>query len=551
MRVNPWGARIDMAGGHRRSPKFVALLLVVLGVGGLPQASPAQERYPPIRNVILMIGDGMGPQQVGLALQFARAVRTGAGGLSRESLPEGLHLERALRSGQTGFVQPSAHRVIVADSGCAATALASGVETWSESIGVAVDGTIPETVVSVARRTGRAAGLVSDTRLTHATPAAFGAHLPNRSGENEIARQLIGSGIEVMLSGGLRHFISTAAVTGIEREVAGAFPVMARRDDGLNLINQARSGGYEVVFDRQGLLVSRGPRLLGLFAASGMPDGIEEHRHYGDPARRFPALAEMTRRALELLERDPQGFFLMVEGGQIDWAAHANDAGTLLHEMLRFDRALGVILEWMKERTDTLLVITADHETGSFGFSYSGSSLPQPAPVPAGPHAGDSFDPGLNFVQLDVLARLYGQSRSLTSIIEEVQQRGPERLPTLLREHLRFSLSDDDVARVMEDEVNPYYVRGHELLGFPRVPKLADFGAFYPDVRNARTALIARALAEEQGVVWGTGTHTSTPVPIIAVGPIEAAKPFAGFHEQWEVGRLLQAALLSPARSTR
>lgn len=122
---------------------------------------------------------------------------------------------------------------------------------------------------------------------------------------------------------------------------------------------------------------AQGDKLLGLFANSGMYDGITYSQTKNDPDRKEPTLKEMTDKALEILSKDKDGFFLMVEGGQIDWAGHSNDAGSMLHEMIKFDETVNAVYQWAKDRDDTLIIVTADHETGSFGFSYSGYNLPK------------------------------------------------------------------------------------------------------------------------------------------------------------------------------
>ena len=187
-----------------------------------------------------------------------------------------------------------------------------------------------------------------------------------------------------MLSGGLRHWIPKQindkgeAYQALEKVTDGVVRLKSKRKDDRDLLAEAKQDGYQLAFSKKQLeSASSDGKLLGLFAYSGMNDGIRHSQQKDDAARTQPTLREMTLKALDVLSKDPDGFFLMIEGGQIDWAGHNNDAGTMLHEMLKFDEAVEAVYEWVKERDDTMVVITADHETGSFGFSYSAANLPK------------------------------------------------------------------------------------------------------------------------------------------------------------------------------
>ncbi len=130
----------------------------------------------------------------------------------------------------------------------------------------------------------------------------------------------------------------------------------------------------------------------------------------------------MTQKALNVLSKDEDGFFLMVEGGQIDWAGHSNDAGTMLHELLKFDEAIQTVYEWAKDREDTIVIVTADHETGSFGFSYSSSELPKPQKRPGEAFTDRDYAPNFNFGAFDILDGLYNQKQSYYGMISEYQK---------------------------------------------------------------------------------------------------------------------------------
>ncbi|HYO26600.1 MAG TPA: alkaline phosphatase, partial [Lacipirellulaceae bacterium] len=375
----------------------------------LPGAAAATDvRAPParvpVRNIILLIGDGMGPQEANLLMLFARYAKS-------STVPDRVAaFEQLINQGTVGIVRTEPHGAMVVDSAAAATQLATGQFAGSEMIGLNYRGEVAETIVEAAHRVGKSAGLVTDTRVTHATPAGFAAHQPSRAMENEIAQDMLANRVEVMLGGGLRHWTPQDAnnregptYAALMQMTGGAYPATSKRLDNRNLLLEARQD-YQLVFDRHSLAAASKAPLLGIFADSEMGDALVERAALAnDSTRREPTLVEMTAKTLELLGADPDGFFLMVEGGQIDWCGHNNDAGTMLHELLRFDAAIRVALDYAREHEGTLVLVTADHETGGFGFSFAGRPLPAPATLPGEKFRGVPFAPNFNYAPPELL----------------------------------------------------------------------------------------------------------------------------------------------------
>ena len=512
-----------------------------------PEAVQAANPTHPdkVRNVILLIGDGMGPQQIGLLSYYAH------------NAPHSVYngrtpaIEQLMNEGVTGVVRTNPAHALVVDSAAAATQLATGKLAPSEALGVDEDGHVVDTVLERAERMGKATGLVSDTRITHATPAAFGAHVAHRSQENEIAVQLLNADVDVMLSGGLRHWIPKsvnekgATHDAIRKQTGGHIKIKSKRKDERNLLAEAEAKGYALSFDRTSLMQAKGDKLLGLYAYSGMDDGIRYTRSKNDPGRWQPSLAEMTRKALDVLSRDPDGFFLMVEGGQIDWAGHNNDAATMLHEMLKFDEAVQVVIDWAKNRKDTLVVLTADHETGSFGFSYSRANIPTPENLKGEVFRNHPYRPNFNFGDFSLLDRIYNQKLSFADMFDEWRsgEKTPERLMAIVNANSEFDITLDEARAILADEPNTYRVKGHSYLDAETFPKVCDFKAFYVYGDEVRTDLLARMIAEDQNVVWGTGTHTSTPVTVTALGPQGWEMAFSRIQHATQVGQVINAAL--------
>jgi len=194
-----------------------------------------------------------------------------------------------------------------------------------------------------------ATGLVATSSITHATPASFASHVPDRNMEWEIARQLAGADVDVILGGGRRFFDPTG------------------RPDSLDLLSHVavRYSYIETAAELANLQTEELDKLLGLFTAAHMP---------AEPLR-SPTLPAMTRAALEVLDHDPDGFFLMVEGSQPDWRGHDNEPlDAIVAEMLDLDRAIGVALKYQSRHPETLIVVTADHETGGLAIQQVRSS---------------------------------------------------------------------------------------------------------------------------------------------------------------------------------
>ncbi|MBX7137585.1 MAG: alkaline phosphatase [Oligoflexia bacterium] len=504
--------------------------------------SPGQTYAEAPKNVILVIGDGMGPSQLSLALLFQR--------YSKEKRPES-HIKPFLDKSELGWMLPTPYNGLVIDSACAITEISSGVEARSESLGLDYSGNQVKTVLEYAREHGKSTGLISDTRITHATPAGFVAKVPQRSNESKIAEQLIESGTEVLLSGGLGQFIprdlnnkDAPGRLALSALIGSQFNIQSDRTDNRDLLKEAQHAGYQLITSRQQLLQPNSGKILGLFSISGMPDAIRADLEAADPNSTLPTLAEMTRKGIDTLSADPDGFFLMVEAGQIDWASHSNDTGTLLHEMMRLESVLGEIARWVEGRDDTLVILTADHETGAFGLSYSAAGVPSPTTVKNAAGLEVTFAPQYNFGNPRTLDRIYAQKQAFYPLAKEFMalplwKRRPERLADLIRERTGFQITAEQSQMILSSEKNPYFRPGVAGLSAKTWPKINDFSAFYPDADGRLAALIGRALASEQGVVWGSGSHTASPVIVAAQGPERYTARFRGFYSAVELGKKL------------
>ena len=522
----------------------ILTLLPVLSLLSCTQQPPIKNgslKQDNIKNIILLIGDGMGPQQVGLLLSYAHQAR-------KSVLNKPTAFERLLKNGgELGISLTHPKDALVTDSAAAATQISGGAYTHSERIGIDQYGHKTETVLDKAKKVGKSTGLISDTRITHATPAAFAAHQNHRGMETEIAVDLLNANVDVLFSAGLNYWLPQAINTDLQQKVAlkKKYPhlptqLRSKRTDQQNLLDDATKKGYQLVFNTLDLEQSQG-KTIGLFAPYSMPDAITEHQQ---PNKMQPSLKMMSSKALKILDKNPNGFFLMIEAGQIDWAGHANDTGLLLHEMLKFNALLHYLLDWIEQHPGTLLVVTADHETGGFGFSYSADNVPEPRYL-----ANDNyFKPNYNFGSPDILDKLYLQKLSYQKMFWRFDQlaldeKTPANLMKIINNNSAFKINLAQAERILLTEKNPYWLKKHSTLGNMTVPKISANSAFFPYQSGNRRNLLAQAVANQQSVAWSTGAHTSTPVYVFTKGSLSVQSRFSNIMTHRELGKKLSNVL--------
>jgi alkaline phosphatase len=333
-----------------------------------------------------MIGDGMGLAQIS-------AARFKKGRLALEDMEF------------TGFSYTHSLEDFVTDSSASATALASGYLILNGWVSLHPDGTPTKTVLEYAEEKGMWTGIVATSTITHATPACMAAHVKSRGSEDDIALQLSQCDIEVILGGGWDKFLPIRA-TKIGEEIpvdppifaerpGGAAPLLVsgreilerasvliadrhvgadgraygERKDKRDLIAEMEKRGYRFIRTAAelGLASSGAPaKIIGLFSSGAMPKVSDG---------RSPSLSAMSLGALRILSQSPKGFFLMIEGSQIDWGGHANDYEYAVNEAADFDDAVAAVQRFLREtglERDTLVVVTADHETGGLALGGDG-----------------------------------------------------------------------------------------------------------------------------------------------------------------------------------
>jgi alkaline phosphatase len=268
------------------------------------------------KNVVLFIADGMSLPHMHAALTANRG---------RLFLENFKHM---------GFLKTHSAENYITDSAAGGTALATGQKTYNAAIGVDMDKKPIKTILQEASDKGLATGLVSTSAITHATPASFIAHQPHRNMYEEIAADFLKTDIDVFIGGGYNHF--------------------TKRKDGRNLVEELKAKGYRVEQDMNTISTINSGKLAGLMAEEHAPR-MEE---------RSDMLEVATSTALNILSNNKKGFFLMVEGSQIDWGGHAGSTIYVVEDMLDLDRTVGLALEFASKNRETLVIVTSDHETG-------------------------------------------------------------------------------------------------------------------------------------------------------------------------------------------
>jgi alkaline phosphatase len=290
--------------------------------------------------VFLFIGDGMAAPQRQVAESFS--LQNGLGRLAMNEMPH-----KALTRTQSSDK-------LVTDSAAAATAIACGEKTKNGRLGVRPDGSRLESVAEVARRKGMKVGIMTSVTVYHATPAGFYAHRPNRGMGYEIGLDLVESGFDFFAGGAFSRRSGNDKKSAFYRG-----PV----------VDLAKKAGYTLATDKAALLALKpGGRYLCLFDG-GLPFAIDAAKY----KHRDPTLAQLLTKSIELLDGE-KGFFIMCEGGKIDYAGHANDAATNLRDVLALDEAVKVALAFEKTHPgETLVLVTGDHETGGLTMGEAGT----------------------------------------------------------------------------------------------------------------------------------------------------------------------------------
>ncbi len=334
----------------------------------LPEGKPlSQKAIIPIKNkpknIILLISDGMSLTQVS-------TYRLLKGGPNERIAVDKFPV--------SGIVLTHSENAIVTDSASSATAFSTGRKTNNGALGLDKDNKILENFTEIINRYGYVSSLISTSEITHATPAAYASHVDLRWKTDEISLQMMESNVMTILGGG-RHFF-------LPEDLGG------KRSDGLNLLEQMESSRTVMTEKKEldSFDYSNLGKVVGLFADEALRDKEKPENHVFEPSS-SEMLNFAINRSEKFNENGCKGFFIMLEGSQVDWAGHANDLNYLKREMQDFDEAVELALDYATQNPDTLVIATADHETG--GLLIESSS---PTDYTA-PEVKFSFNTGIGY----------------------------------------------------------------------------------------------------------------------------------------------------------
>lgn len=460
--------------------RFTAVLILLLAVllffacagrtdagGGAPSLETADSVLAPqIDNIIYLIGDGMGNQQRRIAA-LVEGDGNGDHYLYMESMPtSGIAFNHSLSG-------------LVTDSAAAGTALATGFKTHNGMIAVRSatpeekragkdqDGTVPlKTILEVCAEKGKSTGLITTVTIAHATPACFAAHVSSRNMYQKIALHYLENKVDVLLGGGDKDFIP--------KKDGG------NREDTRDLLKEYQENGYAIARNRQEFMninTDDTKKVLGVFAPGAMAYEIDRDKD------KEPSIAEMTKTAIDILSKNEKGFFLMVEGGKIDWANHGYDVSGSVYDTIAFDHAVKIALDFAKKNGRTLVVVVNDHETG-----------------------GMAITEGVNITRIKNL------------------KASAERIARL------FNKDENNIEKVMKEWAGISDLTEHER------KLIADEIAGTLSVRDEwgyGGTIVAHILSRRTGVHFSTGGHTGTPVIVAAAGP--GHQLFNGFYDQTKI----------------
>lgn len=370
------------------------------------------------KNVIVMIPDGCD-----------ETVQT----LARWYKGEDLQVDKM----QPGTVKTHMSDSVIPDSAAAATAFATGHKTSSGFVGVGpktdtlLEGFEPTaapyapvaSVLEAAKMAGKAVGIVATSRVTHATPAGFTAHNGSRNDTNEIMEDIVYNNLDVVFGGGLRHLLpeDKTYTTSFGTTYSG------KRTDGENLLDVLEDRGYQFVDSKSEMQDVTSGKVWGLFDDSHMQPDID--RQYF--ATHEPSLAEMVEKAIEILSQDPDGFLLMVEGSQVDWAGHNNDPIYMVTDFIAFDDAVKAAVDFAEEDGRTTVMAYPDHNTGGMKIGHYTMAVG---------YTSTKID--------DLVGPLTGMKMSANGVVSMMDDDSDESLKQSVSDNWGITLSDTDVEEI-------------------------------------------------------------------------------------------------------
>ena len=454
----------------KRIRGIIAAFLVVAGVTTNIHSSKSDVAYANERgkakNVIMLIADGMSTEAITLA---------------RHTKGDSLAMDEI----SVGSVITSWANGPITDSAPGGTVYAAGEKTNNKYIGTSVNDTPMASILEGAESVGKATGIVATSEITHATPGDFTAHTNNRKYYNQILQQQINQDMEVVLGGGFNK------PSGFSSEVStDEFESYYEEQ-----VNNIKEEGFDFITTKDQLTSYDGDKLWGSFADADLKYDFDRQ---SDNDNVQPSLAEMTNKAIEVLNKDEDGFFLMVEGSKVDWAAHANNTVGIVSDILAFDEAVKAAIEFAKTDGNTVVVVTTDHGNSgiTIGSSYYNENI-------------ESYDKATYANTTDLLKKATITEERFNEI---VSGKSNDEIKALAKKYYGIDLNDEELA----------IVKGEQGEG--------------------RQVGIREVIARRVGIGYTTGGHTGEQIYLGVYAPSDV-ELLEGVVDNTEVNKYMQRVL--------
>lgn len=447
-----------------------------------------QNNEKQIKYCFLFIGDGMGVAQVNLTEAYLASVNN----------VKGFHKLSFTQFPHVGLVSNFANDRFITCSAAAGTAFATGNKTNINHISTDSSGNIPfKSIATICKENGMKVGILSSVSIDHATPAVFYAHDSSRNNYFDIGIDLTNSNFDFFGGGGFKE------------------PDGELNNEQVNVIELAKEKGFIYVNSQSGLMnLKAGDKKIiavhpSLTSSAAMPYAIDNSES--------PTLAEFTTKTIEILD-NKNGFFVMVEGGKIDWACHSNDAVAAIHEAIAFDEAIQVALEFYKKHPEeTLIVVTADHETG--GLALGANKTKYQSHFELLQHqkiSQDEFNKLVTDFQKTLTGNFDKDLDGLLQLVADYYGLGDE-IPITEEEKSKIWFAFEKSIKKLKSEEKSH--GDYEI----------DYS--YP----------TQLISEKAGVGWTTYSHTGINIPIYAIGP--GAEMFSGVIDNTDIPQIMMKQL--------
>ncbi|RYG34254.1 hypothetical protein EON81_16040 [bacterium] len=428
------------------------------------------------KNVIFMVADGMSAGTLAMADQLLKLTQ------NRNSYWRGLLADP---NAYRGHQETRSLNSLVTDSAAASSSWGSGRHIWNGALNSLPGGTALVPLYTLLGEKKVRRGLVTTTTMTHATPSGFAISHPTRDEEETIAVKYLASGVEVLMGGGDKFFAPD------------------RRKDGRDLYGDFAKAGYRLARNRDEMMAAAPGNLLGIFAPGQIPYSVDR-ANSPELAAAVPSLVEMAKTAIDRLIGGKEGFFLQIEGGRVDHAAHSNDLAALLNEQIEFEETLRMVLDFAMRDKETLVVVTTDHGNANPGLMGGDDELLRSKKgLGSIAEMKGSYESFLSAAVQNVLP--YDEKVKARQIGTDM-----ERIVPVFREVLGLELSADEASFI-----------GAAVRGQGPLKAIEGY--------NSKTSQVAVALSNHTHVGWSGNSHTSDHVILSAIGP--GAEAFEGVVE--------------------